>query len=91
VRLTKFCSHFMLTGGAPRSASSLLTISRTASKEGENPRELRSSICLIIASSSGLVRFFELGWQSRRAASPASQSRSVDLGTLYVAAACFTL
>jgi hypothetical protein len=31
-----------------------------------------------------------LGWQSRREAFPASRSRSVDLGTLYVAAARHT-
>jgi hypothetical protein len=58
--------------------------------KGGNPRELRSSTCLIIASSSGLVSFFMLGWQSRREAFPASQSRSVDSGTLYVPAARHT-
>jgi hypothetical protein len=83
VQLIKFLGHFWPTWPAPRSASSIFAISCTASRVGANPRASRSSICLIITSSSGAVSFFELGSQSHHAGFPARWSRSIDSGILY--------
>jgi len=61
MRLTKLCSYSLPTSLAPRLASSLLATTRIVVREGGNPRKLRLSICLIIASSLGLVSFFKVG------------------------------
>jgi len=91
VRLTKLYSYRIPTGLALRLASSLLAITCTLSREGGDPREYRSSMFLATTSFLRGVTFNELGWQLRRAGFPASWLRSVDLGTLYVAAACLAL
>lgn len=81
----------MLTGSLPRLVRRLLAISRTIAFVALIPRESSLSIRLIRASSSSLLRFFNLGLQSRRDGRPARRCFSVVLGTLNALLAHFIL
>jgi len=74
-----------------RLVSSLLAISYIVASVGENPRESRLRIYLIITSSLSLVSFFWLGLQSRYKGLPARRLIRVVSGASYIAAAHRTL
>ncbi|EKG09046.1 hypothetical protein MPH_13970 [Macrophomina phaseolina MS6] len=80
LRLMNLSGQVLPTVPAPRSASSLLAISRSISFEGGNPLESRSSIRSTIATSSNPVSFLQLGSTSARGRRPLRRACTVDRG-----------